>query len=124
MYEGDSFQTLSLTGRMGLVALSFALAAGTGWLVMRFGRNRARVLRVWLAMMAFWAFLWLSPQIYYFYYMILIEGLPWQSVIKHPPSLTDLLSLLSFTDAPSLSNHAKGILGWGLMLIGIRGGQG
>ena len=121
MYEGDSFLTLSLAGRAGLVALSVVLAAGTGWLVMRFGRNRARALRVWLAVMAYWAFLWLSPQIYYFYYMILIEELPWQSVIKRPPSLTDVLSLLSFTDVPSLSNHAKGVLGWGLVLIGISG---
>ncbi len=121
MYEGDSFLTLSFLGQVGLVLLSVVLTVCVVMAVLRVGRGRTRAVRVWIAFMAFWAFLWLSPQIYYLYYITLFDGLPWQSVIKSPPSLTDMFKLLTFTDAPNLSNHGKGLLGWVMMVIGVWG---
>lgn len=119
MYEGDSFLTLGQVGRVGLLMLSGALALGLAWLVRRLGRGRSRALRAGLALSAFWIFLWCSPQIYYVYYMTLFDGLPWQNVVKTPPGLCNVLSLLTFTDTASLSNHGKGLMGWGLIAVAL-----
>lgn len=117
MYQEDSFLTLGSWGQVGLVLISLALGLLMLCGVRRVIRRQALVLRLCLALVAFWAFLWLSPQVYYFYYMVLIDGLPWQSVIKAPPGLTDMASLLTFTDEANLSNHSKGLLGWGMIAL-------
>ena len=70
------------------------------------------------ALSAFWVFLWLSPQIYYFYYQIILDDLPSQMVIGQPPTPTVLMDLLFFRDPATLSGHAKGVLGWTLIILG------
>lgn len=122
MYDGDSFLTLSGLGRVGLVLVSLTLAAMMAWLVIRVGRGRPLVVRLCVAFTAFWAFVWLSPQVYYFYYLTLFEGLPLQNVIQSPPSPIEMLSLLTFTEMFNLSNHSKGVLGWVLIALGYWGG--
>ena len=121
MYNEDSFFTLSIPGQIGLVVLSRGLMLLCLWLAHVLGRGRRRALRLWLAFIIFWAFLWLSPQAYYAYYMTLFDGLPLQNVIKSPPGLSTIVSLLTFTDAPNLSNHGKGVLGWVLLAVGAFG---
>ncbi|WP_306115165.1 MULTISPECIES: hypothetical protein [unclassified Roseovarius] len=116
MYQEDSFLTLGAWGRVGLVILSLCLAMLMLWVVRIAGRGRGIALRILLAFLLFWAFLWLSPQIYYLYYLMLFDGLPWQNVVQPPPSPSEVLKVLSFTDEISLSNHGKGVLGWAMIL--------
>ncbi|MEO1139034.1 MAG: hypothetical protein AAFW87_06220 [Pseudomonadota bacterium] len=78
-----------------------------------------RAARIVLAITVFWAFLWLSPQVYYFYYMLIIDSLPWQIVIKAPPGAGDLVRLMSFSDDASLSAHGQGALGWAMVAAAV-----
>lgn len=115
MYEEDSFLTLGAGGRVGLLLLSLCLAALMLWLTYALGRGRHLALRLLIALALFWAFRWLSPQVYYLYYIAIFDGLPWQSVVKIPPRPSEVAALLTFTDEADLSNHGKGLLGWSMI---------
>lgn len=119
MYDGDSFFTLSVWGQVGLAVLSLSLWAATLGLCLR-PPLRSRVLRLARAVALLWAFVWLSPQVYYLYYQAIFDGLPWQIVIRTPPGPGHLLRLLSFTEEASLSRHAQGVLGWSLLALSWR----
>ncbi len=119
MYEGDSFHTLSVIGQIGLVFLSAALTAIILWFAMVVMRWLPLPLRLFLAVLLFFGFVWLSPQVYYTYYMTLFEGLPWQVVIKDPPSAETLWKLMSFQGQATLSAHSQGLLGWALTAIAV-----
>ncbi len=115
MYEGDSFFTLTTGGQVGLAILSLILALI--WLLVewRFARF------LWgfvLAAALFYLFVYLSPQIYYSYYRVIIGGLPAQWVIS-PPSLTHMIDLLSFRAGSTLSAHSQGALGWSLLAVAL-----
>lgn len=121
MYAEDSFFTLSLAGRVGLVALSMALAAvlfALAHLSFRFFDGvppvKRLLARLGVATGLFWAFVWLSPQVYYLYYQAIFDGLPWQIVVGPPPGLGHVVGLLAFAEADTLSDHSKGVLGWAL----------
>jgi len=116
-YEGDSFFTLSMAGQVGLLVLSVTLSLL--WLVAVWvlARGRAPIWRLLLAVALFVSFVWASPQIYYQYYRLIIDGLPAQWVIGAPPNLGDLSQLLTFTAAPNLSHHAQGALGWSMLAL-------
>ncbi len=114
-YAQDSFFTLSPPEQAGLLLLSLALSAVLIWLSYRLGRQRKAMLAVPAVLSVFAAFVWLSPQIYYGYYLSIIDGLPRQIVIQNPPSPKALLSLLLFNEAATLSDHSKGLLGWGMI---------
>ena len=128
MYAEDSFFTLSVAGRVGLVCLSSAMAIAMFWfarIAFRFVDGVPQVKRL-LARLGistglFWAFVWLSPQIYYLYYQAIFDGLPWQFVIGYPPGLGALVDLLAFAAAQTLSDHSKGALGWGLAIHAAAG---
>ena len=119
MYAGDSFYGLLAAGQGGLVVLSslLALAAVAGVLAL-FRLLKSLGLRMIAALAVFWVFLWLSPQIYYFFYQLLLDDLPWQIVIGWPPSPAALIDLLSFSGPATLAGHAKGVLGWTLFILG------
>ncbi len=119
MYQGDSFLTLGAGGRVGLILLSLCLVALMLWMTHVLGRGRHLALRLPIALALFWGFLWLSPQIYYLYYIVIFEGLPWQNVVKVPPGPSEVVGLLTFTEEASLSNHGKGLLGWAMMAVGF-----
>lgn len=123
MYREDSFHTLTLEGQAGLLILSMVLGGLLIWAARRTTRRRFLAIRLGGAVLVFWAFLWLSPQIYYLYYMILIDGLPLQNVIKSPPGVTEMASLLTFTDCATLSNRGKGVLGWAMMVCNFYRGR-
>ena len=118
MYAGDSFYSLSGAGQAGLVILSALLALAAGACVLAF-KNAG--LRIIAALAAFWAFLWLSPQIYYLYYLIVLDGLSWQMVIGAPPSPAVLIDVLLFRGPSTLAGHAQGVLGWALVLLPLAG---
>ena len=119
MYEGDTFFHLTTQGRIGLIVLSIALSALMVWSYWKISSRFTLVVKLLLAFLFLWAFVWLSPQVYYQYYLLLIEGLPAQIVIQKPPSPATVLELASFTAQTSLSNHGKGILFWTLTLAGL-----
>lgn len=115
MYEGDSFFTLSMWGQAGLVIISLILALIWLSVEWRFARF------LWgfvLAALLFYAFVYVSPQVYYSYYQVIIGGLPEQWVIS-PPTLTHMGELLSFRAGNSLSAHAQGALGWSLFAVAL-----
>jgi hypothetical protein len=107
-YTEDSFHTLTGMEQLGLVGLTLVLSIG---LLALGGRLRGVV---W-AFILFWGFVWLSPQVYYLYYQVIFDGLPWQIVVKTPPGPGRILNLLTFQGAGTLSDHGKGVLGWGLI---------
>ena len=84
MYNQDSFFTLTTLSQIGLLSLSvlmFVLLIG----------SMARFYADWwvklvVALSGFFLFVWLSPQIYYTYYLFIFEGLPIQSVVGKPPT--------------------------------------
>lgn len=118
MYAEDSFFTLGLSGRVGLLVLSGCLGA-ICLLMVWLSRSWRRVWSVLAALVMFWLFVWLSPQIYYFYYLIIFDDLPWQLVVRSPPDPIMLARLLLFGERASLSFHAQGVLGWLLIFCAL-----
>lgn len=119
MYADDSLFTLSIAGRWGLVAVSLLLSGSTLALLWRLMRGRLIFIRVVLALVLFAAFVWLTPQFYYLYYLVLIDGLILQSVIALPPSPNDLIRQLFFQERANLSYHSRGVLGWIMILMAL-----
>ena len=116
LYREDSFFTLTSAGQAGLVILSTMLAVSTLVLVWLLVTKRAWPVRLLIGLTALVLFEWLSPQIYYVYYVFLLD-VPWQIVIGFPPNPVSILKLLSFTDNANLSFHSRGAFGW--LLIGL-----
>jgi len=116
MYEADSFFTLSVAGQAGLLAVSLGLALGTSWSLRRLTAGHTVFVRLSLWALHYYVFVWLSPQGYYGYYLLIFEDLPLQWVISRPPSLFDFLRGFTFSGPDTLSAHGLGALGW-LLLI-------
>lgn len=111
-YGADSFLTLTMGERVGVAVVSLMIALVLLTLVWRWG---GLVRAVGL----FWAFVWFAPQIYYLYYIMIFDGLPWQIVVKSPPGPVDMIRLLTFSDRATLSHHGKGVLGWSLIGLAL-----
>ena len=120
MYEGDSFFTLTIIERTGLVLLSSILAVALILTFLKITIQFKLVVKLAFSVILLWLFVWLSPQIYYFYYIFLFDTLEFQNVIKLPPKPKEIFSLLSFSDRANLSNHGKGILGWVMILLSLK----
>jgi hypothetical protein len=119
LYAEDSFFTLSVYGQWGLAALSTILACLTLWILWRLTFKRSLPVRLLIALGLFIAFEWLAPQIYYFYYLQILENLPWQWVIGLSPPLLDLWDLLIFRERNNLSHHSRAALGWLMFVIAL-----
>ncbi len=117
MYRQDSFFDLSTWGQIGLAGLSALLFVITLLIARACLAKRSNSMRLVGALVLFWLFVWLSPQVYYQYYRILIEGLPQQWVIWPPASVLDAFYLLMFQGPQNLSAHGQGVLGWSLIAI-------
>lgn len=111
-YGEDSFFTLSVGERFGLVLLSLAIWAALLSVVWRWG---GLVLAVGL----FWAFVWLSPQVYYVYYLAIFDRLPLQAVVGWPPGPTNLIRLMTFSDRATLSHYGQDGVGWSLIALAL-----
>jgi len=119
LYDSDSFFTLSGPQQIGLFVLSavlFGVCLALSW---RLGRGRPLPLRLILSAAVFFGFVWLSPQIYYQYYRLIIDGLPAQLVIGWPQGVGHLARLLTFQSDANLSAHSQGLLGWTLIAIAV-----
>ena len=123
MYEGDSFFTLSPAGQVGLAILSAVLAIGAVWIAWRLARRSGRVTRALIGLGVYMVFTWLSPQIYYAYYLMIFDGLPGQWVIKWPPEIATAVAEFTFTGRSSLGAHGRGILGWVCVLVSLAFGR-
>ena len=116
MYNQDSFFTLTTLGQIGLLSLSalmFVLLTG----------SMARFCADWwvklaVALGGFFLFVWLSPQIYYTYYLLVFEGLPVQNVVGKPPTISDVFRLMAFSSQNNLSAHGQGLLAWSMIIAG------
>ncbi len=117
MYSQDSFFGLTVPGQIGLVFLSSVLFLLMLWVARKVLTRLSVPARVLGALFLFWIFVWCSPQIYYQYYHLLFEGLPYQWVIWPPASPLDALKLLVFQGPQNLSAHSQGILGWCLLIV-------
>lgn len=115
MYAEDSFHTLSVSGQIGLIVLSLALFRITISINRRVTRRVPIPAQIISAVAALWLFVWLSPQIYYLYYLTIFEGLPFQNVIRQPPSPMVILRLITFLGDATLSAQAQGALFWALV---------
>ncbi len=114
MYSQDSFHTLSAFGQVGLLVLSAALSGALIVLVWRLAAGRALMVRLLLALLLWVGFIWLSPQVYYTYYLFLFDGLPLQWVARGPQPGA-LARLLAFSGPATLSAHGAGLLGWAML---------
>lgn len=121
MYDGDSLFSLTMAARFGLVLLSTGLAALTAAAFIKVTFRLGWPVRLLLALVFLWVFVWLSPQIFYLYYMVLFDDLVLQNVVQLPPWPSQIMHLLSFTGKTALSQHATGLLGWGLIALAVLG---
>ncbi|CAD0186705.1 hypothetical protein RUESEDTHA_03615 [Ruegeria sp. THAF57] len=119
MYRQDSFFDLSGWGQVGLALLSAILFL----LMVLLARRALRPFPIWVrlfgALSLFWLFVWLSPQIYYMYYRLVIPDLPLQWVIWPPRDPLKSLEMLIFSYEQNLSAHGQGILGWAVILAAV-----
>jgi len=123
MYEGDSFFSLGPFGQVGLVALSIVLTIAAVWLAWRISRRSRWVTRALIGLGVYVVFSWISPQIYYAYYLQVFDGLPVQWVIKWPPDIAKATAEFTFTGRFSMASHGRGILGWLCVLIPLAFGR-
>lgn len=121
MYDGDTFFSLTMAGRFGLAFLAVGLAALTAAVFIKATSNMSWPVRLLLAPVFLWIFVWLSPQAFYLYYMALFDDLPLHNVVQSPPRPSEIMHLLSFTGKTDLSHHATGLLGWGLIVLAFLG---
>ncbi len=117
MYDGDSFFTLTLAQRVGLVLISCALGAAMLLAVWRMCRRRSLPVRLAVGSVAFAVFLWVVPQFHYAYYREIIDGLPLQWVIRPWPDPAYALRVLIFLERPTIAHHALAALGWGGLVV-------
>ena len=119
MYGSDSFHALTLTQQIGLAALSaavFALIIGltrlivTGW---------PAVVRMMLALVLLWLFMWVAPQLYHSFYALVLENVPQEWVVEGPPPLGRTLRVITFTGPADAFHHAMGALGLLMVLTAL-----
>ena len=115
MYAADSFFDLSPWGRVGLVAISLGLSVLAVAVSHAALRHRPALVCIAGALLLFWTFLWLSPQVYYSYYHLLFDGLPVQWVIWPPPPPVRTIEVLAFQYRPTLAAHGQAVLGWAML---------
>jgi len=126
-YSGDSFWTLSDTGRIGVVAITVTglliLAGVSAWktkIILRWSQHRWRI-PVWLfdaaLGVALFAVLFsISPQVYYSFYQQVIAGLPDQWVIDGPINWDRLRDIAIPKTGGALADHAAlAVMGGGVL---------
>ena len=119
MYNQDSFFDLTPWGQAGLATISLVLFAAMMAVTWSVVRGRPVGVRLAGALVAFWLFVWVSPQVYYTYYRMIIPDLPLQWVIWPPAAPQDAAALMTFQGPHSLSAHSQGLLGWALVVLAL-----
>ncbi|MEM7508520.1 MAG: hypothetical protein AAF415_17455 [Pseudomonadota bacterium] len=117
LYQADSLFTLSPLAQAGVLAIS-ALLSVLMLLVMRWAALRLGWWALICLPLAFWAFDWISPQIYYLYYLTVFEGLSWQIVVGWPPpGWREVAAIVTFLGPENLSAHGRGALFWAMLVF-------
>lgn len=119
MYEADSFFTLSRVEQAGLLLVSAGLSAVVIIVAWRIASRCRLIVRLAITLAIYWLFLWLSPQIYYLYYLIIFPNLPAQIILGLPPTPLTVFDLLTFQTQHNLSFHAQGVFGWVLIILAL-----
>ncbi|MEM8631703.1 MAG: hypothetical protein AAGF74_10730 [Pseudomonadota bacterium] len=119
VYADDTFFHLTNFGRAGLAALSLAMGFGLLRVQRAAGRHLHIALRILLALGLFYDFIWLSPQVYYTYFRLIMDGLPAQVVVGPPPNPLEVLQLMTFTAKHSIAVHTQGLLGWAMFAAAV-----
>ncbi len=119
MYADDSIHTLSTTQQIGLCFISLALLCMMVLLSLKLFKNKPVIVRIIIAIGLFYLFIWLSPQLYYAYYLLIFMDLPIQLVIKAPPGIGPLVKILTLQNSATLSNHSVAFLGWALISLAL-----
>lgn len=119
LYAEDSFFTLSTGGQAAVGCLSVSLSVACLYCVYCFVEGLGRLVRLIIALVVFYLFVWLSPQVYYMLYLALIDDLPVQWVIQSPPGWRKILALITFTDRATLTEHGQGLLFWALVVTAL-----
>jgi hypothetical protein len=119
MYATDSIHTLTTTQQIGLGFISLALLCVMVFLSLKLIKNKHVLVRIIIAIGLFYLFIWLSPQLYYAYYLLIFMDLPIQLVIKAPPGIGPLVKILTLQNSATLSNHSLTFLGWALISLAL-----
>ena len=114
MYQNDSFHTLTAGGQIGLLFVTLCLTVLLVLAIWRLCRGRGWPFRIAAAVLSYGVFVWLSPQIYYAYYLLIFDDLPLQLVVGWPP-WADIWRHPLFAGDRTLSAHGQGLLFWGLI---------
>ena len=122
-YSEDSLFTLSAAGQLIVVSISLVLAILFFAACYKLSRGRGLLLGAAIGCALFALFDWLTPQVYYTYYLTYFDTLEPQIVINPWPDVAGLFRLLSFTDNANLSFHSRGVLGWLLIIVGLVSGR-
>ena len=120
MYNGDRLFDLNFWTAAGLVLVAALLALGMVALTRRAVRGKGLAGRVVVGLALFYAFVWLSPQVWHFYWSVVAGGSPWEAVIGWPPAPEGPIRLLVFSGPWTIAAHAAGVLGWALIVVAVR----
>lgn len=119
MYSEDTLFHLSPLGQSGVVVIALGLAAATLWGTWRLTRHWRWPVRLLAAMGMVVIYEWLHPQVFYLWYLVVIDGLPLQWVIGALPDPSSGWRVLAFEERASLSAHGRGVLGWMCILLAL-----
>jgi hypothetical protein len=119
-YAGDSFATLGMFGKAGVILIStaglaaiYAISGAKSKRVLRDQPTRPAlvVLDVIVSIGIFGLVYAISPQVFYTFYQFLIPDLPDQTVLRWPLAVEQFRTAIAMSPSGSLHNHLAGI-GW------------
>ena len=119
MCANDSIHTITVIQQIGLGFISLTLLSMMIFLSLKLFRNKPMIVRIMVAIGLFYLFVWLSPQLYYAYYILIFEDLPIQLVIKAPPGIWPLVKILTLQNNTRLSDHSLAFLDWVLISLAL-----
>ncbi len=116
-FSNDSFHSLSGFRQIGLAGWSGLIIAGACWLAsitsskiyqlcdyLKWPIRAGLIVDLVVTVIGFTLLYQLTPQIYYFYFQVVIPDLPWQWVLK--PEF-DIASLIATLLQPNAENYAE-----------------
>lgn len=125
-YPDDSYWTLGIAGRAGVLSISLFGVACVFWL---FAVKTRIILSVktqvsgtaWalfdiaIGMLVFGVVLTVSPQVFYTFYQFIFEGLPSQWVIDGLFDTPHLQAIATFQANANLADHIAGVVLWAIV---------
>jgi hypothetical protein len=73
MYANGSIHTLTVIQQIGLSFISLTLLSMMIFLSLKLFKNKSMIVRIMVAISLLYLFVWLSPQLYYAYYILIFE---------------------------------------------------